>query len=49
MALSINTKKGDLLFNPAENDQGKITWDCVNGEGLAVESLPPSCVIIEIK
>ncbi|MGY5451098.1 M48 family metalloprotease [Agarivorans sp. MS3-6] len=49
MALTVNTNKGQLIFTPAENDQRKIIWDCTNGEGLAPESLPPSCVRIEIK
>jgi len=49
MTLSINTDKGELIFTPAENDQGKIIWDCVNGEGIAVEALPPSCLRVEIK
>ena len=49
MALTINTDKGELIFTPAENEQRKIIWDCINGEGLDAESLPPSCVRVEIK
>lgn len=48
MSLSISTKKGVLLFTPAENDQGKIIWDCINGEGITPEQLPPSCIRVEI-
>jgi len=49
MALSINTKNGELIFTPAEDDQGKIIWDCINGEGLTPEQLPPVCIRVEIK
>lgn len=49
MALSISTKKGELIFTPAEDDQGKIIWDCINGEGVTPEQLPPSCIRVEIK
>ena len=49
MALSINTKKGELIFTPAEDDQGKIIWDCINGGGIRPEQLPPSCIRVEIK
>ena len=49
MALSINTKKGELVFTPAEDDQGKIIWDCINGEGITPEQLPPTCIRVEIK
>lgn len=49
MALSVNTKKGEIIFTPAEDDQGKIIWGCINGEGLTPEQLPPSCISVEIK
>lgn len=48
MVLSVQTPDGELIFTPAETDQGKIIWDCVNGEGATEQSLPPSCVRVEI-
>lgn len=49
MALYLNTEKGELIFTPAENDQGEIIWDCINGEGVTPEQLPPTCIRVEIK
>ncbi|XQW83800.1 M48 family metalloprotease [Thalassotalea piscium] len=49
MSLSIETKQGELIFTPAEDDQGKIIWDCSNGEGLTPKQLPPTCISVEIK
>jgi type II secretory pathway pseudopilin PulG len=48
MALSVNTAKGELIFTPAVDDQGKIIWDCINGEGINVEQLPPTCTRVDI-
>lgn len=49
MTLSISTKKGKLIFIPTVNDQDKIIWDCINGEGLTLAQLPSSCIRVEIK
>ncbi|TYK64809.1 M48 family metalloprotease [Colwellia echini] len=49
MVLSVKTKKGELIFVPAETDEGKIIWSCVNGEDLTPEQLPPSCVSMEME
>ena len=43
MVLSVNTKKGELIFTPSEDDQGHIIWGCMNGDGLTLSELPPTC------
>lgn len=47
MVLSISTERGELVFEPAETDQGEIIWGCTNGEGLDPEKLPPTCISVE--
>jgi Zn-dependent protease with chaperone function/type II secretory pathway pseudopilin PulG len=49
MILTISTKRGELIFTPAADAEGKIIWGCTNGEGLNPEQLPPSCINVEIK
>jgi len=49
MSLYVTSKNGELIFTPAEDDQGKIIWDCINGEGVTIEQLPPSCIRINIE
>lgn len=43
MVLTITTKKGDIIFTPALDEQGHIVWSCANGEGLKPMHLPASC------
>ncbi|WP_216021482.1 hypothetical protein [Colwellia sp. E2M01] len=38
MALSVKTKKGELIFILAEDDTDKIIWSCVNGEDLTLSN-----------
>lgn len=49
MILSINTSHGQLVFTPAQDDNGEIIWSCENGNGLKAKSLPASCSSIEIE
>jgi Tfp pilus assembly major pilin PilA len=43
MLLTVKTKRGDLVFVPSKDAQGRISWTCTNGEGLKATQLPPSC------
>jgi len=43
MVLTVSTEQGEIIFTPAADAQGRITWACTNGEGLKPSQLPPSC------
>ena len=43
MELTVSNKLGALIFTPSLDDQGHISWNCTNGEGLTPMQLPPSC------
>jgi hypothetical protein len=43
MQLSVRTRQGELIFVPRANSDGRVTWVCTNGEGLAATALPLSC------
>jgi len=43
MVLTVSTKQGELVFIPAADAEGRITWSCTNGAGLKPTQLPPSC------
>jgi len=32
-----------LIFVPHAGNDGHVTWECVNGEKLKADALPPSC------
>ena len=49
MVLSVISDNGELIFTPAEGEQGEIIWDCINGDGLKQKQLPPSCTRVEVK
>ncbi len=43
MVLTVSTQKGDLVFTPHADKQGRISWTCANGENLKAAQLPLSC------
>ena len=43
LVLTVSTKQGELIFMPAADAEGRITWGCTNGVGLKPTQLPPSC------
>ncbi|MDR0770131.1 MAG: M48 family metalloprotease [Burkholderiales bacterium] len=43
MELTVSTKRGQIIFTPLINDEGRIIWNCTNGEGLKPTHLPRSC------
>jgi hypothetical protein len=43
MVLTVGLKEGQLVFTPAVDEQGRITWSCTNGEGIKPTQLPSSC------
>jgi hypothetical protein len=43
MQLSVRTRQGEVIFVPRANSDGRVTWVCTNGEGLAATALPLSC------
>lgn len=47
MILTVLTPKGELVFTPAVDGDGKIVWDCANGEGIKQSQLPPNCTRLE--
>ena len=49
MVLTINTRRGNLIFTPSVNEQGHIIWGCENGDGLKRRQLPPSCLKLKTK
>ncbi|VAW66255.1 Zn-dependent protease [hydrothermal vent metagenome] len=44
MVLTVETKKGTLIFTPTVDEQGKILWSCSNGEGIKPGQLSESCI-----
>jgi Zn-dependent protease with chaperone function/type II secretory pathway pseudopilin PulG len=49
MTLFVASEKGELIFTPAVDEDGKIIWDCINGEGITQEQLPPTCTQVEME
>lgn len=43
MLLTLGTRRGDLIFVPRTNPEGRVLWSCTNGEKLKPAQLPPSC------
>lgn len=43
MVLTVGLKEGQLVFTPAMDEQGHITWSCANGEGIKPTQLPSTC------
>ena len=43
MVLTVTTQQGALIFTPSANANGRIIWNCINGEGIKPTQLPPSC------
>jgi Zn-dependent protease with chaperone function/type II secretory pathway pseudopilin PulG len=43
MILTVRTRQGELVFTPAADDAGHISWSCAGGEGVRPTQLPPSC------
>ncbi len=43
MVLTVSTPKGDIIFVPSDDDQGRVVWGCRSGEGLKPTQLPASC------
>ncbi|MEN8170292.1 MAG: M48 family metalloprotease [Pseudomonadota bacterium] len=44
MVLTISMKQGELIFTPKVDEEGRIFWNCSNGEGTKPKQLPPSCL-----
>jgi len=49
MTLFVASEKGELIFTPALDEEGKIIWDCINGEGTTLEQLPATCTQVEME
>jgi Zn-dependent protease with chaperone function len=43
MVLTVSTKEGEIIFTPKVDEQGRITWECKNGEGLKPTQIPKTC------
>jgi Zn-dependent protease with chaperone function len=43
MRLSARTRRGELIFVPRANSDGRVDWVCTNGEGLQATDVPASC------
>ncbi|MDR0776462.1 MAG: M48 family metalloprotease [Azonexus sp.] len=43
MVLTVSTEQGDLIFTPLVDEQGRIVWKCIDGEGIKPTQLPQSC------
>jgi Zn-dependent protease with chaperone function/type II secretory pathway pseudopilin PulG len=43
MILIASTAHGELIFTPSADDNGRISWNCSNGEGMKPTQLPPAC------
>lgn len=43
MVLTVKVGKGELVFSPSENDQGRVVWQCSSGGGFKPAQLPPAC------
>jgi hypothetical protein len=44
MVLTVALKEGELIFTPAADDQGRISWGCTNGGGIKPKQLPSACL-----
>jgi Zn-dependent protease with chaperone function/Tfp pilus assembly protein PilE len=43
MVLTVQSKRGELVFTPKRDPQGQITWACTAGTGVKPQQLPPAC------
>jgi Tfp pilus assembly major pilin PilA len=43
MLLTVTTQRGELVFVPSTDAQGRIVWACANGEGIKASQVPASC------
>ena len=43
MALTVHSKRGDLVFTPRRDSDGQIQWTCRGGAGAKPTQLPQSC------
>lgn len=43
MVLTVTTSQGALVFTPSADRNGRVIWNCINGEGIKPAQLPPSC------
>lgn len=43
MQLKLSIEKGEIVFTPTLDDQGKVNWTCANGAGMKPTQLPPDC------
>jgi len=43
MILIATTAHGDLIFTPAADKQGRISWSCTNGDDMKPTQLPAEC------
>ncbi len=43
MVLTAHSKRGDLVFTPTRDNQGRIAWTCSGGAGAKPQQLPQSC------
>ncbi len=43
MLLTIHTRRGELVFVPNRDANGRVLWSCVNGKGLKPDAVPMSC------
>jgi len=43
MALTVHSKRGELVFTPKRDPQGQITWGCTPGNGVKPQQLPQPC------
>lgn len=43
MILTVSTANGALIFTPAQDAQGHITWECSAAEDIKKGQLPPAC------
>jgi len=43
MVLTLSIEKGEIVFTPTLDDQGKVSWTCANGEGMKPAQLPLDC------
>ena len=43
MVLTLQSKRGALVFTPQRDEQGRFMWVCRGGEGVSPAQLPSSC------
>jgi len=44
MVLTVGVGEDELVFTPYANDDGSISWSCINGEGTKPARVPPTCI-----